>query len=78
MLPGAHPLEELEAALLRIAVNPPDSLLSQTARGRARPAAGGPARPAGRREIELVLVIDQFEELFTLVAGRDRAHPFPG
>src|SRR5213078_3517757 len=29
MLPGAHPLEELEAALLRIAVNPPESLLGQ-------------------------------------------------
>jgi serine/threonine protein kinase len=29
MMPGAHPLEELEAALLRIAVNPPDSLLNQ-------------------------------------------------
>jgi len=29
MVPGVHPLEELEAALLRIAVNPPDSLLGQ-------------------------------------------------
>ncbi len=29
MLPGTHPLEELEAALLRVAVNPPESLLSQ-------------------------------------------------
>ena len=29
MIPGTHPLEELEAALLRIAVNPPTSLLEQ-------------------------------------------------
>ena len=29
MTPGAHPLEELEAALLRIAVNPPESLWPQ-------------------------------------------------
>ena len=29
MLPGPHPLEELEAALLRVAVNPPESLLAQ-------------------------------------------------
>src|SRR5690606_9844743 len=27
MIPGTHPLEELEAALLRVAVNPPASLL---------------------------------------------------
>ena len=29
LLPGVHPLEELEAVLLRIAVNPPSSLLEQ-------------------------------------------------
>src|SRR5690606_2070352 len=29
MVPGSRPLEELEAALLRIAVNPPPSLLAQ-------------------------------------------------
>jgi hypothetical protein len=66
MLPGAHPLEELEAALLRIAVNPPESLLGQLRedeRGLARAVKRVlPADPA----IELVLVIDQFEELFTL------------
>ena len=67
MTPGAHPLEQLEAALLRVAINPPASLLSQLKednRGLLR---------AVRRilpddgKTELVLIIDQFEELFTLV-----------
>jgi WD40 repeat protein/transcriptional regulator with XRE-family HTH domain len=75
LLPGAHPWEELEAALLRIAVNPPESLLAQlleNERGllravrRVLPADG---------ETELVLVIDQFEEVFTLCADETvRAH----
>jgi WD40 repeat protein/serine/threonine protein kinase/DNA-binding XRE family transcriptional regulator len=67
LLPGARPLEELEAALLRVAVNPPASLLEQLAadeRGLIRAAKRIlPDDP----EIELVLIIDQFEELFTLV-----------
>jgi serine/threonine protein kinase len=33
MTPGSQPWEELEAALLRIAVNPPDSLLTQLQEG---------------------------------------------
>jgi hypothetical protein len=35
LLPGPHPLEELEAALLRVAVNPPASLLEQFKEDRA-------------------------------------------
>ncbi len=68
-------LEELEAALLRIAVNPPPSLLEQLQadeRGLAR--AVKRVLPADR-ETELLLVIDQFEELFTLTEDeRVRAH----
>jgi WD40 repeat protein/serine/threonine protein kinase/DNA-binding XRE family transcriptional regulator len=73
MLPGPHPLEELEAALLRIAVNPPDSLLTQLRedkRGLLRAVRRClPADP----NVELVLVIDQFEEVFTLVPAEDEA-----
>jgi WD40 repeat protein/DNA-binding SARP family transcriptional activator len=71
MTPGEHPLEELEAALLRVAVNPPVSLLEQLEsdeRGLCR--AVKRVLPAGDRE--LVLVVDQLEELFTLVADEDR------
>jgi WD40 repeat protein/serine/threonine protein kinase/DNA-binding XRE family transcriptional regulator len=68
MMPGSHPFEEIEAALLRIAVNPPESLLGQLRedrRGLLRAVQRVlPADP----NVELLLVIDQFEELFTLVA----------
>ena len=66
MVPGAHPLEELEIALLRVAVNPPASLLNQMMedkRGLLR--AVRRALPSGQDE--LLLVVDQFEEIFTLV-----------
>jgi transcriptional regulator with XRE-family HTH domain len=67
LTPGPHPLEELEAALLRIAVNPPESLLKQL-----REDERGLLRAIKRTlpaedDIELVLIIDQFEEVFTLV-----------
>ncbi len=66
MLPGIDPMEELEAALLRIAVNPPESLLSQLkedSRGLVRAIK----RVLPDDETELLILIDQFEELFTLV-----------
>lgn len=67
MLPGRHPFEELEAALLRVAVNPPESLLSQLKDGsRGLLRAVHRILPADD-SVELVLVIDQFEEVFTLV-----------
>jgi WD40 repeat protein/serine/threonine protein kinase len=67
MVPGAYPFEELEAALLRVAVNPPESLLSQL-----REDDSGLLRATKRvlpidPQTEILLVIDQFEELFTLV-----------
>src|SRR5579859_7912671 len=65
MLPGAYPLEELEGALLRIAVNPPDSLLAQL-----REDDHGLLRAVKRAlpddDSELLILVDQFEELFTL------------
>ena len=67
LLPGKHPFEELEAALLRVAVNPPESLLSQLKDGpRGLLRAVQRILPADKT-VELVLVIDQFEEIFTLV-----------
>src|ERR671919_1345166 len=66
MVPGDDPFAELAAALLRVAVNPPSALIEQLERDdhgllravkRVLPADGS----------ELVLVIDQFEEVFTLV-----------
>jgi transcriptional regulator with XRE-family HTH domain len=67
LTPGTHPFEELEAALLRVAVNPPASLLEQLRsdeRGLVRAVLR--VLPADTNA-ELVLVVDQFEELFSLV-----------
>jgi ABC-type sugar transport system substrate-binding protein/DNA-binding CsgD family transcriptional regulator len=65
MLPGDHPFEELEIALLRVAATQPPSLLPQL-----REDERGLLRAARRilpdDQHELVLVIDQFEEVFTL------------
>ncbi|MCA9913261.1 MAG: protein kinase, partial [Anaerolineae bacterium] len=75
MVPGTRPLEELEAALLRVAINPPDSLLGQLKedeRGLVRAAKR--ILPQGD-DSSLLLVIDQFEEVFTLVENEaERAH----
>ncbi|MBZ0274779.1 MAG: serine/threonine-protein kinase PknK, partial [Anaerolineae bacterium] len=75
MVPGTHPMEELEAALLRVAAAAPDSLMSQLRedeRGLARAIKRVlPADPGS----ELLLVIDQFEEVFTMVEDETaRAH----
>lgn len=77
MTPGAHPLEELEAALLRVAINPPASLLEQLReddRGLVR--AVKRVLPANTvNDGELVLFIDQFEEIFTRAENEsERAH----
>jgi WD40 repeat protein/class 3 adenylate cyclase len=66
MLPGTRPLHELEAALLRVAVNPPSSLVDQLERDEdGLLDAVKRILPADRSE--LLLLIDQFEEVFTLV-----------
>ncbi len=73
-IPGAHPLEELELALLKVAVRQPAGLAEQLQRDER-----GLARAARLilpdDDSELVVVIDQFEEMFTLVADESaRAH----
>lgn len=67
MLPGTHPLEELEAALLRIAINPPESLLNQLREDERGLARAVKRVLPGDENTQLVLVIDQFEEVFTLL-----------
>ena len=69
--PGEHPFEEIRDGLLRVAVSPPAALLDElqaNPRGLLRAVERClPKDPA----VELVLMIDQFEEVFTLV--RDEA-----
>jgi WD40 repeat protein/transcriptional regulator with XRE-family HTH domain len=66
LIPGAHPLEELESALLRVAVNPPPHLLEQLQADERGLARAAQRILPGDETRELLLVIDQFEELFTL------------
>ena len=73
MVPGSHPLAELEVALLRSSLDAPDSLrdlLAVPKTGLLRAALR--VLPDG--DSRLLLVVDQFEELFTLVDdGETRA-----
>jgi WD40 repeat protein/serine/threonine protein kinase len=76
MIPSAHPIDELENALLRVAVNKPDNLkeiLHRDARGLAI-AAQSILPQTGNSE--LALFIDQFEEAFTLAADPDETAQF--
>jgi WD40 repeat protein/DNA-binding SARP family transcriptional activator len=65
MMPGAYPFEELEAALLRIATNPPPTLVDLLQGDRGLAGAVDRVLPPGGSE--LLLVVDQLEELFTHV-----------
>jgi len=69
MHPGHHPLEELDAALMRVAVRPPAGLLARLESGpRGLVEVADAVVPEGT---ELLLVVDQFEELFTLTEDED-------
>ena len=63
MVPAAHPFEQLELALLAVAVKPPTSLLEQLSGNRGIHRAVERVLP--EENATLVLVVDQFEELFT-------------
>ena len=64
MAPGSHPLEELEAALMRVTVGSGAGLRERLEAGsRGLLDAVALAMPAGTGA---VLVVDQFEEIFTL------------
>ena len=68
MFPGTHPLEEMERALLRVATSRPADLYeSLTADARGLVRAVKEICPAD--EDEVLLLVDQFEELFSLVSS---------
>jgi basic membrane lipoprotein Med (substrate-binding protein (PBP1-ABC) superfamily)/DNA-binding SARP family transcriptional activator len=75
MVPGAHPFAELEAALLRSTNDGPESLTTQLedeTLGLLRCVL----RVLPDDTSRLVLVIDQFEELFTLVESETERRRF--
>jgi WD40 repeat protein/DNA-binding SARP family transcriptional activator len=74
MFPGTYPYEELAEALLRVAVERPDDLVEELARDEL-----GMCRVVKRilpPRSELLLVIDQFEELFTQTADEETRRAF--
>lgn len=75
MLPGSHPLDELEVALSRVAVDHRVNLgeqLQRDERGLLRAAQLILPNDGS----ELLLVVDQLEELFTLVTDEDQRQRF--
>ncbi|MBL8130711.1 MAG: protein kinase [Anaerolineae bacterium] len=77
MTPGAYPLDELEIALTRVAVHPAGNLrehLDRDARGLRRSAA----LILPDDDSELAVIVDQFEEVFTLVDDEARRAQFIG
>jgi DNA-binding SARP family transcriptional activator/WD40 repeat protein len=69
MHPGHHPMEELDAALLRVAVHPPAGVLGRLESGpRGLLELADAIVPEGT---ELLLIVDQFEEAFTLTEAED-------
>jgi serine/threonine protein kinase/ABC-type glycerol-3-phosphate transport system substrate-binding protein len=66
VLPGRHPMREIETALLSVAVEPPPSLMEELERDEL-----GLVRAVDRvlpeTDAELVIVFDQLEEVFTLI-----------
>jgi WD40 repeat protein/DNA-binding SARP family transcriptional activator/tRNA A-37 threonylcarbamoyl transferase component Bud32 len=74
MFPGAHPVEEVEAALVRISVRPVPRLHDLLVSGsRGLLEAVDLVAPG---EAEVVLVVDQFEEVFTLTAHEQERELF--
>jgi hypothetical protein len=75
MLPGPHPLEELEIGLLRIAAHQPGGLMEQLRRDE-RGLARAPRLVLPSDDSTLLLIIDQFEEVFTLIEDKAEARRF--
>jgi serine/threonine protein kinase len=77
LLPGSHPFRELEAALMGVAIEPPPSLMEVLERDEL-----GIARAAERvlpdSEAELLIVVDQLEELFTMTEDLERTRFLAG
>ncbi len=73
--PGTHPIDELEVGLLRVATQKPTNLIEQLKRDeRGLVRAAQLILPDGNGE--LLLVIDQFEEIFTLAEDIAEADHF--
>jgi len=74
IVPGDQPLQKLSAALLSVSVNPPPHLQDQL-RADSRGLLWAVDNLLANTEGDLLLVIDQFEEVFTLTSDEnERMH----
>lgn len=75
MIPGTHPLDKLETTLIRVAANQAENLHEQLQRDdRGLLRVADIILPGD--DTELVLVVDQFEEVFTLVDDEEARQKF--
>jgi len=75
MNPGAHPLDELEVGLLRIASEKLPGLIDQLQRDK-RGFMRASKLVLPDEGTQLLLLVDQFEEIFTLVQDESQARHF--
>jgi DNA-binding SARP family transcriptional activator/DNA-binding beta-propeller fold protein YncE/energy-coupling factor transporter ATP-binding protein EcfA2 len=75
MTPGYHPYQALEMALLQVASQPVTGLRDQM-QADEQGIDRAIRRVLPEADSQLVLVIDQFEELFTLTEGEDEREAF--
>jgi len=75
MFPGTFPFEELEAALMSVAVRGPEGMLAELA-GDDRGLVRVSKQILPDDDSELLLVIDQFEELFSLTTDEHARRQF--
>jgi serine/threonine protein kinase/ABC-type glycerol-3-phosphate transport system substrate-binding protein len=77
LLPGSHPFRELESALLGVAVEPPPSLI-EVLEGDELGIARAVERVLPDTRAELLIVVDQLEELFTMTDDVERTRFLAG
>src|SRR6185436_209682 len=75
IIPGANPMRELADSLLRIATRPPENLL-ENLQTQERGLLDALEQILPFPDDELVLFIDQFEEVFTLVTNEAERSQF--
>ncbi|NDJ62327.1 MAG: protein kinase, partial [Chloroflexi bacterium] len=76
MVPGNHPFQELTAALLSVAVDPPENLHERLREHPRGLVDSLPEILPPDDKTELFLFIDQFEETFTLVEDEEESRRF--
>jgi serine/threonine protein kinase/WD40 repeat protein len=74
MFPGSYPFEELEAALTRVAVNTPAGMLSELIQPNGLLRVSKQILPGD--DSTLLVVVDQFEELFSTVRSEETRRSF--